>query len=103
MTKLILLAIALLTSHVALAALPAASVLPKDGDCPSAYVAKDNQCEPTAQAQFTIVKIEACPAAYEMQGNYCVATAAATLAFRRSAMSCPRGFEAIGNYCVADK
>ncbi len=50
MTKLILLAIALLTSHVALAALPAASVLPKDGDCPSAYVAKDNQCEPTAHA-----------------------------------------------------
>ncbi len=103
MTRLFVLATVLLMSSFAIAALPAPGSMPKEGDCPPDYVAKGNQCEPTAHAKFAIVKIEACPSAYEMHGNYCMATAGATLAFRRSAMSCPREFEAIGNYCIADK
>lgn len=103
MTKTLFLAISLLASPFVLAALPEPGEIQKDGDCPLNYVAKGNQCQPTAQAKFAFLKNENCPDAYEIQGNYCVATAAAKLAIRRAAMSCPGGFEPIGNYCVSEK
>ncbi len=103
MLKYLVLASTLFASSFALAGLPEPGDIQKDGDCPANYVAKGNQCQPTAQARFAFVKHENCPDAYEVQGNYCVATAQAKLAIRRAAMSCPSGFEAIGNYCVSEK
>ncbi len=103
MLKNLTLAMSLVASPFALAALPEPGEIQKDGDCPANYVAKGNQCHPAAQAKFAFVKIENCPDAYEVQGNYCVATSAARLAIRRAAMSCPSGFEPIGNYCVSEK
>ena len=103
MKKLLTLATSLLASTVVLAALPEAGEIPKEGGCPSNYVAKGDQCRPTEQAMFAFIKSEQCPEAYETQGNYCVATAKARLAIRRAAMSCPSGFASIGNYCVAEK
>ena len=103
MTKILALAISLFVSPLAFAALPEPGEIPKDGDCPANYVAKGNQCHPTAQAKFAFIKMDQCPDAYDVQGNYCVATAGAKLAIRRAAMSCPSGFEPIGNYCVSNK
>lgn len=103
MTKIFIVSIFLFICQSAFAALPAPSAIEKEGDCPSDYIAKGNQCEPTAQAKFAFVKFLDCPADYEMQGNYCVATAQAKLAIRRGAMSCPPGYEPIGNYCVSEK
>ena len=103
MFKSLFSALLLLMSFVALAALPAPSEIPKDGDCPSGYTAKGNECVPGAQAKFAFVKSEICPNDYEIEGNYCVATPNAKLAIRRAAMSCPSGFQPFGNYCVSEK
>ncbi len=103
MNRYLLLAVSFFISPLASAALPAPDELPKDGDCPSHYVAKGHLCQPTAQAKFAFVKSEQCPDGYEEQGNYCVATATAKLAIRRAAMSCPSGYTQSGNYCVSDK
>ena len=93
----------LLASTWVLAALPAPSEIPKEGDCPSDYSAKGSQCFPGANAKFAFVKFQNCPEGYSEQGNYCVATAEAKLAIRRAAMSCPSGFESVGNYCISEK
>ncbi len=93
----------LLFATAANAQLPPPSSLPKEGDCPTAYVAQGNVCEPQANARFAIAKSGACPEAYEEAGNYCVATPSAKLAIRRAAMSCPSGYESTGNYCLSNK
>jgi len=98
-----LLILAALVSPFANAALPAAGDIDKIGDCPTHYIAKGNQCQPTAQASFAFINLDSCPDAYEVQGNYCVATAQARLAIRRAAMSCPSGFASVGNYCISEK
>ena len=103
MNKRLVLAISLFSASWAAAALPEPGEIPKDGDCPSNYIAKGNQCQPTAQARFAFIKVDQCPDAYDVEGNYCIATATAKLAIRRAAMSCPSGFESIGNYCVSSK
>ena len=93
----------MLASTLVLAALPAPSEIPKEGDCPSDYSAKGSLCFPGANAAFAFVKFQNCPERYVEQGNYCVATAEAKLAIRRAAMSCPSGFESVGNYCISEK
>lgn len=93
----------MLASTLVLAALPAPSEIPKEGDCPSDYSAKGSLCFPGANAAFAFVKFQNCPDRYVEQGNYCVATAEAKLAIRRAAMSCPSGFETVGNYCISEK
>jgi len=93
----------MLASTLVLAALPAPSEIPKEGDCPSDYSAKGSLCFPRANATFAFVKFQNCPDRYVEQGNYCVATAEAKLAIRRAAMSCPSGFESVGNYCISEK
>lgn len=87
----------------AFATLPAPSALPKNGSCPSNYIAKGNECEPTKEAKFVVAKSGVCPEDYETDGNYCVATPDARLAIRRAAMSCPKGYMPIGDYCVSEK
>ena len=89
-------------SLAALAGLPAPGALPKNGNCPSDYVVKANECEPAKNAKFAVVKSGDCPADYQADGNYCVASADAKLAIRRAAMTCPKGFTPIGDYCVAE-
>ena len=93
----------MLASTLVLAALPAPSEIPKEGDCPSDYSAKGSLCFPGANAAFAFVKFQNCPDRYVEQGNYCVATAEAKLAIRRAAMSCPSGCESVGNYCISEK
>lgn len=93
----------MLASTLVLAALPAPSEIPKEGDCPPDYSAKGSLCFPGANAAFAFVKFQNCPDRYVEQGNYCVATAEAKLAIRRAAMSCPSGFESVGNYCISEK
>ena len=93
----------MLAPSLVLAALPAPSEIPKEGDCPSDYSAKGSLCFPGANAAFAFVKFQNCPDRYVEQGNYCVATAEAKLAIRRAAMSCPSGFESVGNYCISEK
>lgn len=102
-TQFAALAAALLFATAANAQLPPPSALPKDGDCPPAYVVQGNACEPQSNARFAVAKSGACPDAYEEAGNYCVATPAAKLAIRRAAMSCPSGYESTGNYCLSNK
>lgn len=103
MPKALIATLAFLFSTSAVAALPAASEIPKDGDCPAGYSEKGKECIPGAQAKFAFLKSEICPENYEVQGNYCVAGANAKLAIRRAAMSCPSGFSPYGNYCVSEK
>ena len=93
----------MLASTLVFAALPAPSEIPKEGDCPSDYLAKGSLCFPGANSTFAFVKFQNCPDRYVEQGNYCVATAEAKLAIRRAAMSCPSGFESVGNYCISEK
>ena len=88
-------------SNLCMAALPAPSDIPKDGNCPAGYSAKGEQCIPGGAASFVVVKSGDCPEDYVADGNYCVATKDAKLAIRRAAMSCPSGFESAGNYCVS--
>ncbi len=102
-TRLPGLAAALLIVSAAHAQLPPPAPLPKDGNCPSAYVAQGSECIPQAGAKFATAKSGECPEAYEQDGNYCVATPAAKLAIRRAAMSCPSGYESTGNYCLSNK
>lgn len=90
-------------SMLALAGLPAPAVLPKTGNCPTDYVAKSNECEPTKNARFAVQKSGVCPDGYEADGSYCVASPDARLAIRRAAMSCPKSFTPIGDYCISDK
>ncbi len=94
---------ALFITAAARAQLPPPSPVPKEGDCPSGYVAEGASCAPGKAATFVIAKSGECPEAYVAEGSYCVATAAAKLAIRRAAMSCPSGFEATGNYCLSVK
>ena len=103
MRKIFSVAVLLAIASTTFAALPDPDTLPKNGDCPTAYTAKGDQCVPTPQARFAIQKSEVCPNDYEEDGNYCVATAAAKLAMRRAAMRCPSGFTGVGNYCLSDK
>ncbi len=103
MNKNLFAAMLVFIASSAAAALPPASEIPKDGDCPAEYTAKGNECVPGKQAKFAFVKSEICPENYEVQGNYCVATDNAKLAIRRAAMSCPSGFNPFGNYCVSEK
>ena len=90
-------------SLAAFAGLPAPAVLPKNGNCPTDYVAKSNECEPTKDARFAVQKSGVCPDAYEADGSYCIASPDARLAIRRAAMSCPKSFTPIGDYCISDK
>ena len=86
----------------AFAGLPPPGALPKNGNCPTNYVVKANECEPTKEARYAVQKSVVCPDAYEADGNYCVATPDAKLAIRRAAMTCPKGFTPIGDYCISD-
>lgn len=103
MNKILLAAACSVIFSMAFAALPEPSEIPKDGDCPSNYSAKGNECEPTSQAKFALVKKGECPADYNEEANYCVATTKSKLAIGRAAMRCPKGFEPIGNYCISEK
>ena len=101
--KTSLIAFALVSvSITAIAGLPPAGALPKNGNCPINYVAKADQCEPTKDARYTVQKSLACPDAYEADGNYCIANPDAKLAIRRAAMTCPKGFTPMGDYCISD-
>jgi hypothetical protein len=100
-SKLIVFALASIPFS-ALAGLPTPGTLPKNGNCPSGYVAKAKECEPAKDARFAVLKSGECPADYEADGNYCMAGSGARLAIRRAAMTCPKGFTPIGDYCVSD-
>ena len=89
-------------SLAAFAGLPAPGALPKNGNCPSDYVAKANECEPAKNARFAVIKSGDCPMDYEPDGNYCISRTGAILAIRRAAMTCPKGFTPMGDYCVAE-
>ena len=89
-------------TQVTVAGLPAPGALPKNGNCPTNYVVKSNECEPTKDARYAVQKSVACPDAYEADGNYCIATHEAKLAIRRAAMTCPKNFTPIGDYCISD-
>ena len=86
----------------AFAGLPAPAALPKNGNCPSSYVAKDKECEPAKEAKFAVLKSGDCPTDYEADGNYCLAGPGAKLAIRRAAMTCPKSFTPVGDYCVSE-
>jgi len=89
-------------SLAAFAGLPAPGALPKNGNCPSSYVAKGNECEPAKDAKFAVMKSGDCPTDYVADGSYCLAGPGAKLAIRRAAMTCPKGFTPIGDYCVSE-
>ncbi len=89
-------------SLAAFAGLPVPGALPKNGNCPSSYVAKGNECEPAKDAKFAVMKSGDCPTDYVADGSYCLAGPGAKLAIRRAAMTCPKGFTPIGDYCVSE-
>ncbi len=102
MKNLFIFVIFVLMSASAFAGLPAPGAFPKNGDCPSGYLAKGKECEPAKDARYAVAKTGDCPEAYEAEGNYCLATPNAKLAIRRAAMTCPKGFTPIGDYCISE-
>jgi hypothetical protein len=88
---------------LAIAGLPEPGALARNGNCPADYVAKGNECEPTKQARFAIIKSNKCPDNYIVDGNYCIASPDARLAIRRAAMTCPKGFTPIDDYCISNQ
>ena len=89
-------------SLAAFAGLPAPGALPKNGNCPSSYVAKGNECEPAKDAKFAVMKSGDCPTDYVADGSYCLAGPGAKLAIRRAAMTCPKTFTPVGDSCVSE-
>lgn len=93
-----------LFSLAALADVPAAQALVRDGSCPSGYSSSGNYCVPGSGAHFALPRNGgSCPSGYFSSSNYCVASSATSKHAMPRSGSCPSGYFSSSDFCVSNK